>query len=323
MHTYRAQVVDDRIQLSPQEIATPEPGAHQLLVRVHAAGMNRGELLALHRKGASAPVPLGMEAAGEVLRAGPDTAPFQAGARVMGRCAGSYSEYALMDARDAMPIPERLSWTQAAALPIATMVVYDMLVAQGHLAAREWLLVAGISSGVGVTALQLAKALGARVIGTSGSERKLQVLKEQGLEVGLRTREPDFHDAVMAATDGRGANLVVNAVGGSVFSECLRSMALGGRLAMVGYLDGSQESALDLAALHSRRLTLFGVSSKQLTPEQRQRLVQGVVRDVLPLWADGRLAPLIDRTYAWDQLPQAVAYLESDTQLGKVVVTVA
>ena len=300
----------------------PEPGPHQLLIRVHAAGMNRGELLALHRRGPGTIVPLGMEAAGEVVRTGADTAPFQAGERVMGRCAAAYSEYALMDARDAMTIPESLSWTQAASLPIATMVVYDMLVGQGHLAAHEWLLVTGISSGVGVTALQLAKALDARVIGTSGSARKLRALTRQGLDVGLHTREPDFHEAVMEATQGHGANLAVNTVGGTVFSECVRSLALEGRLALVGYLDGSQESPLDLGALHARRLTVFGVSSKQLTPEQRHRLVQGVVRDVRPLWADGRLVPLIDRTFAWNELPQAVAYLESDEQLGKVVISV-
>jgi NADPH:quinone reductase-like Zn-dependent oxidoreductase len=323
MLTYRAQVIDGHIQVGLQEAPTPEPGPEQLLVRVHAAGLNRGTLIALHRAVESGtPVPLGMEAAGEVVRGGSHARAFRAGDRVMGRCAAGHSEYVLMDVHDAMRVPERLSWTQAAALPIVTMVVYDMLVAQGRLAAGEWLLVTGVSSGVGVAALQLAKALGAHVIGTSGSEEKLRHLKTLGLDVGLATRRPDFHDAILAATEGRGVDLAINTVGGSVFAECVRSLAFQGRLAMVGYLDGILECPLDLAALHSNRLTLFGVSSKKLSPAQRGRIVQGVTRDVLPLVDEGRLLPVIDKAFAWNELDRAIAYMESDAQLGKVVLTV-
>lgn len=320
MRAHTARIIDDHLRIEPRDIPTPQPGSRQLLVRVRAAGLNRGELLALRKQPSDTPTVLGIEAAGEVVQAGVDATPFRTGDRVMGRCRAAFADYALLDARDAMSVPGGLSWAQAAALPIAAMVVHDMLIAQGRLAKGEWLLVTGISSGVGVTALQLAKALGARVIGTSGSAEKLAALNHLGLDVGLRTRAPDFHDAVMAATDGRGVDLVVNIAGGSVFAECVRCLAFEGRLATVGYMDGVLEGRLDLAALHARRLTIFGVSSKGCGPEQRQRIVQGVVDRILPLVADGRLAPAIDRTFSFDELAAAIARMESNEQLGKIVV---
>jgi len=187
----------------------------------------------------------------------------------MGRCAGAFAEYALMDAREAIAMPPGLSWEEAAAVPLTFMTAHDMLIAQGKLAAGEWLLVTGISSGVGVAALKTAKVLGARVIGTSGSAEKLEKLKVLGLDVGLRTRSADFCDAVMQATGGRGANLVVNNVGGSVFAECVRALAFE---ATVGHMGGVMKAEIDIDALHAKRLTLFGVSNKLRNAEQRAAL---------------------------------------------------
>lgn len=322
MRTYGAQLIDGRIRIERQDVPTPQPGPRQLLIRMRAAGLNRGELLALHAqpRPSGQTASLGIEAAGDVVQAGDDTLPFQIGDRIMGRCRGAFSDYVLIDVDDAMAVPERLSWSQAAAVPIATMVVYDMLMAQGRLAAGEWLLVAGISSGVGVAALQLAKALGARVIGTSGSAQKLADLERLGLDVGLCTRAADFRGAVMDATGGQGADLIVNIVGGTVFAECIRSLAFEGRLATVGYMDGVLEGQLDLAALHARRLTIFGVSSKGCGPARRRRIVQGVADQVLPLFADGRITPLIDKAFPFDDLAAAIAHMESDEQLGKIVI---
>jgi NADPH:quinone reductase-like Zn-dependent oxidoreductase len=200
------------------------------------------------------------------------------------------------------------------------MVVHDMLVAQGGLKAGEWLLVTGISSGVGVAALQAAKALGAKVMGTSGSREKLGRLSAMGLDVAIHTRKPDFHRQVMDATGGRGADLVVNNVGGTLFAECIRSLAYQGRLATVGYLDRVMKAELDLDALHAKRLRLFGVSNKHRTAEQRAETVRGFIADFLPYFADGRLQPLIDRVYPFDRLPEAQAYMESDAHMGKVAI---
>jgi len=184
----------------------------------------------------------------------------------------------------------------------------------------EWLLVTGVSAGVGVAALQAGKALGAKVIGTSGSAEKLKKLTALGLDVAVHTRQPDFHDAVMKATDGKGVNLVVNNVGGTVFAECIRCLAYEGRLATVGYLDGSMKGEIDLDALHSKRLKLFGVSNKLRTAPQRAATVEGFKRDFLPLFASGKLKPLVDRVYPFDKLPEAKQFMESNAQVGKIVI---
>jgi NADPH:quinone reductase-like Zn-dependent oxidoreductase len=225
-----------------------------------------------------------------------------------------------MDAREAVAVPANLSWEEAGCIPLAFMVVHDMLIAQGELKAGEWLLVTGISAGVGVAALQTAKALGARVIGTSGSAEKLEKLKAMGLDVGIRTRSGDFAEGVMKATGGKGANLVVNNVGGSVFAETIRALAYEGRHATVGYVDGVLKSELDIEALHTKRLTLFGVSNRLRTPEQRAVTVRGFAADVLPFIAQGKIRPVIDRVFAFSELPAAKAYMESNAHLGKIAV---
>jgi NADPH:quinone reductase len=307
LKAYFLQSAGGRMQLELRELPTPQPGPNQLLVKIHASSLNRGEFLG----GLGAAKPAGQEAAGEVSASGE---------KVMGRCVGGFAEYGLMDKSDAIPVPPNLSWEQAGAIPLAFMVVHDMLVAQGALKPGEWLLVTGISSGVGVAALQAAKAIGARVIGTSGSAEKLAKLKTLGLDLAIPTRKPEFHQQVMEATGGKGADLVVNNVGGTVFAECIRCLAYQGRLATVGYLDRTMKAEIDLDALHARRLRLFGVSNKHRSAEQRASTVRGVVTDFLPYFADGRIAPLIDRVFPFERLAEAKAYMESDAHLGKVAI---
>jgi NADPH:quinone reductase-like Zn-dependent oxidoreductase len=308
--------------LELRDAPTPEPGAGQILVRMRAAGLNRGELIVGHSvKAGGAAKAAGAEGAGEIAKLGTGVTGFKTSERVMGRCGGSFAEYSLIDAREAVAVPKNLSWEEAACVPLAFMVVHDMLIAQGRLRAGEWLLVTGISAGVGVAALQTAKALGAKVIGTSGSAEKLEKLKAMGLDVGIRTRSGDFAEAVMKATDGKGVNLVVNNVGGSVFAETVRALAYEGRHATVGYVDGVLRSELDIEALHTKRLTLFGVSNRLRTPEQRAVTVRGFAADILPFIAAGKIRPVIDRVFPFSELPAAKAYMESNAHVGKIVVT--
>lgn len=324
MQSWWMRMTEADTLLELRDSATPSPGPRQLLVRMRAAALNRGEFILGHGVYGKAGSwkAIGSEGAGDVAAIGAEVTDFHPGDRVMGRCTGAFSEYALMESAEAMAVPTNMSWEDAAAIPLVFLVTYDMLVLQGRLKAGEWLLVNGVTSGVGVASLQLGKALGARVIGTSGSAGKLAALTELGLDGAICTRKPDFVQAVLDATDQRGADLIVNTVGGSMFAEDVRAMAFEGRLATVGYVDGVTDSTIDLATLHAKRLTLFGVSNKLRTLQQRSAAIPRFVADVLPLFASGRIVPRIDGVFGFAQLKEAKARMEAGAHIGKIVLRI-
>lgn len=324
MQSWWMQMTDAETVLEARDTPMPQPGPGQLLVRMRAAALNRGEFVlghGLHGKAGTWKA-IGGEGAGEVVAVGEGVIGFKPGDGAMGRCAGAFAQYALMEQAEAIVKPQTLSWKEAASVPLTFLVSYDMLVLQGRLKAGDWLLINGVTSGVGVASLQLGKALGAKVIGTSGSARKLEVLKPLGLDEGLCTRAADFAPAIMEATSQHGADLIVNTVGGSVFAENIRALAFEGRLATVGYVDGVLHADIDLEALHAKRLTVFGVSNKLRTKEQRSAALPRFRAEVMPLIAAGRIKPQIDQVFDFSRLRQAKERMEAGAHVGKIVLTI-
>jgi NADPH:quinone reductase-like Zn-dependent oxidoreductase len=326
MKSYWMHIDDVPNPIELRDVPMPVAGPTQALVKVHAAGLNRGEFIRGHGlHGSQGAKAIGMEAAGEIVAVGDKVnsmSSFKVGDRVMARCGASFSEYALMNVQEMMAVPDSLSWEQAASIPITFLVTYDLLVQQGKLKSNDWLLINGVSSGVGVASFQMGKVLGAKVIGTSGSQTKLNQLKPLGLDLGICSRSADFYATVMSTTEGKGVQLVVNTVGGSVFEESFKCLSFQGRLGTVGYVDGVLHAPLDIEALHAKRLTLFGVSNKMRSPDQRAEPVQGFIKDILPAFAEGKIHACIDSVFEFKDLEGAKARMESNSHVGKIVLKV-
>lgn len=318
MKSWWTRSQNGQLSLEARDAPVPQPGAGEILVRVHAAALNRGEFNPRYHPDGSDRIG-GQEAAGEVHAVGADVTRFKPGDRVMGRAKSGYAEFSLMTDYEALPVPACLSWEQAAGVPLVFLVTYDMLVRYGKLKAGEWLLATAVSSGVGVACLQTAKLLGAKVIGTSGSKDKLERLEKIGLDAGIATRKPDFADEVKRITGGTGANVIVNSVGGSLFGECLRSLAFMGRFATVSTIDNVTKCEIDIAALHANRWELFGASNRFNPPALRAEAVRGFVRDVLPGIADGRIVPVVDSVFDFNELPAARDRMLANAQVGKII----
>jgi NADPH:quinone reductase-like Zn-dependent oxidoreductase len=310
------------------EVQRPVVPPGQILIRVHASSINRAEFRRLHnlRTEPGKPAPEarvgGGDAAGEIVELGAGVTGWKPGERAMGRCAGGFAEYALVDAREAMPVPAALSWEEAACIPVVFVVVHDALFASGQLHKGETVLVTAAPSGVGVTTLVLAKYLGATVIGTSRSAEKLERLKTHGLDVGVVTGSDGFAAAIAPAIGENGVDMVVDNIGGDVLAPSIAALAVGGRFVTIGRMSGVLTGELDVDRLAERRLHLYGVSNRLRTAAQRAQSMRRFVADLLPALGDGLIRPIIDRCFPLDDLPVAQAHVEADRHVGKVVIQV-
>ena len=314
---------DHKNVLEFRDVPVPQPKAGELVIKVHASALNRGELFVggvVH----GGPEKLGGgEASGVVHAIGEGVTGVKVGDAVFGRVRGGFAEYAVMDIAQMMPKPAHLSWEEAAAIPISFITAWEMIYQFGKLQKGETVLIMGVSSGAGMASIQLAKLIGARSIGTSGSQEKIEKLKTIGLDFGIATRKPDFADKVKELNGGKGIDLVINAVGGSVFAECMRTLGYRGRLATVGYVDNVFKAEIDLNAVHAWRLEVFGVSNAHLPASGKAEAAAGFKRDVLPAIMDGRIKPLIDSIFSFDELPAAKARMDSSAMVGKIAVKIA
>jgi NADPH2:quinone reductase len=321
----RAIVVGDAgVEL--RDIPQPVPGAGEVLVRIRAAGLNRAELAiaAGHRHGSQggSGTVIGLEWAGEVAALGSGVQGLREGDRVMGSGGGSYAEYTVSDAESMLPIPDGMSFEEAATLPIALRTMHDALVTNGRLTQGEAVLIQGASSGVGLMALQIARYLGAGlVIGTSTHAGRRARLGEFGADVALDTSQDGWVDAVLDATGGRGVAVLVDQVSGRLVNDSMRATAVLGRIVNVGRLGGTHaDFDFDLHAL--RRISYIGVTFRTRSAEEVREINRRMHRDLWPAVTEGKLRLPIDRRFPLEQAAEALAHMRANQHLGKIVLTV-
>ncbi|HEY8565500.1 MAG TPA: NAD(P)H-quinone oxidoreductase [Beijerinckiaceae bacterium] len=305
------------------EASVPSPGPGQVLVEVAAAGINRPDCL--QRAGGYPPPPgatdiPGLEIAGRVVAVGEGV-----GAPVVGEtvCAlvisGGYAEYALADAALCLPVPKPLSLVEAGGVPETYFTVYDNVFTRGRLAAGETLLVHGGSSGIGSTAIQLAKAAGATVYATAGSPEKCRFCEDLGAAAAIDYRAQDFVAEVKRLTEGRGVDVILDMVGAPYAMRNIACLAVEGRLVQIAFLQGSRPEGFDLQPIMLKRLTVTGSTLRPRSTALKAKIAEGLRRDVWPLLESGAVKPIVHATFPLEQARDAHALMESSAHLGKIV----
>ncbi len=305
----------------------PAPKADEVLIRVQAAGVNRPDVA--QRQGLYPPPPnasplLGLEVAGEGVAAGAEVRGSRIGDRV---CAltngGAYAEYCVAPEAQCLPWPEGYDAIRAAALPENFFTVWANVFGHGRLARGESLLVHGGTSGIGVTAIQLARAFGATVYATAGSDEKVAACARLGAAAAINYRTEDFYEAIKRLTDGRGVDVVLDMVGAPYVARNLRCLAMDGRLVQIAFLQGSKVENFDLMPVMTRRLTITGSTMRPRTTAQKGAIAAALREHVWPLLAQGRCAPLIHAVFPLAEVGAAHALMESSAHVGKIMLRVA
>ena len=301
----------------------PRPG--EVLIKVAAAGINRPDLL--QRQGAYPAPPgasdlPGLEVAGTIAALGEGVTAPAVGASV---CAlvpgGGYAEYCTVDARLCLPLPAGYDMVRAAALPETLFTVWHNVVERGRLKAGERFLVHGGAGGIGTTAIQLAKALGAEVFATAGGAAKAKACAELGADHAIDYTTQDFVEAIKTATAGKGVDVILDMIGGDYMTRNLRSLAVEGRLVSIAFLKGSS-AELNLMPVMLKRLTLTGSTLRPQSNDAKARMAKGLADTVWPLLDQGRIKPLIHATFPLAEAVEAHRLMESNTHIGKIVLTV-
>lgn len=311
--------------LELQERPLPEPGAGEVRVRILVAGLNRADLLQRQGKypappGAPSDIP-GLEIMGVVDAVGANVTAWQPGQRVFGLVGGgAYAEYIVTHERLLAPVPDNLSDEDAGAIPEAFMTAHDALFTQANLAMGERVLIHAIGSGVATAALQLAKAVGCTVYGTGRSPDKIARAREMGLDVALPL--PAFASALQEATNGAGVNVIVDFVGQPYFEQNLQALATQGRFVQVGTMAGST-AQINLGLLMHKRLRIVGTVLRSRLLEEKAFVTRRFTEQVVPLLASGVVKPVVDKVFLLEEAAQAQAYMESNSNFGKVLLRVA
>lgn len=307
------------------DVPRPSPKGPQVLVKVHACGMNRADLGMArgHAHGAAGGVGtvLGMEWAGEIVELGPEASGVKVGDRVMGSGAGGYAEYAVTDHGRLFHIPAAMSFAEAASLPLALTTMHNAVVTNGALQPGQSVLVQGASSGVGLMAQQIARLKGAKlVIGSSTNPERRAQLTEHGADLAVDTGDSGWVEQVLDATGGAGVDLVIDQVSGALTSRTLAATKVLGRIINVGRLGGSHaDFDFDLHA--ARRIHYIGVTFRTRSIEEIRDIFREVKRDIWPAVESGKLRLPITRTFAFDDIAEAVEFMAANRHFGKIVLT--
>lgn len=306
------------------ERPVPQPAAGEILVRVHAGGINRPDVF--QRLGNYPPPPgasdiLGLEIAGEVVACGKGATDFAPGDRVMALVAsGGYAEYAVVAQDNALPVPDGLSMIEAGAIPETYFTVWTNMFDRGGLQPGEAVLIHGGSSGIGTTAIQLAKAFGATVFVTAGSQEKCEACLKLGADRAINYREEDFVAVVKEATSGKGVPLIIDMVGGDYIGRNYDAAATEGRIVQIAFLKGGK-AEVDFRRLMVKRLHHTGSTLRPRSVAQKAEIAHSLREKVVPLLAEGRCKPIIDSTFPLAEVAKAHARMDSSAHIGKIVLT--
>jgi putative PIG3 family NAD(P)H quinone oxidoreductase len=312
--------------LAPEERPVPVPGATEVLVRVRAAGVNRPDVM--QRKGQYPPPPgapdiPGLEIAGDVVAVGGNVTRWKIGDKICALVSGGgYAEYCVTDEATALPVPKGFSYVEAAALPETFMTVWHNVFERGALKSGETFLVHGGSSGIGTTAIILAKAFGATVIATAGSPEKCEACRKLGADVAIDYNKEDFVAVTKEATDKNGANLILDMIGGDYVDRNFEAAAVDGRIVQIATQKGTKVTA-DLRRLMLKRLTLTGSTLRARPVADKAAIARALEAKVWPLLEAGKVRPVIDSTYPLAKASEAHARMETSLHIGKIMLEVA
>jgi len=313
--------------LEVRDVPRPVPGEGEVLVRVRASALNRADLLQRRGNypappGAPQDVP-GLEIAGEVVGRGPGTGRWSIGDRVFGIVGGGgNADFATTPEDELAAIPPSLSWEEAAAIPEAFITAHDALITQAAMRPGECVLIHAVGSGVGLAAVQLVRALGGRALGTARTQDKVDRARPLGLENGVVVGKEAaaFVEPVRRWTDGRGADVVIDLVGGDYIAADVSAAALKGRIMLVGLLAG-RSTTVDLGGILRQRLTIRGTVLRSRPAHEKVEATRAFARDLLPLLASGKVKPLIERVFPLERIREAHELMESNATFGKIVIT--
>jgi NADPH2:quinone reductase len=309
-----------------REVPAPSPKGDLVLVKVHGSGTNRGELLARptfrSSNPALKPMPGGIEFAGEITAVGPDATGWHVGERVMGRAPGSYAEFVAVNPVQLMRIPDSLSWAEAASIPNVFVTAHDAIATAAEFKSGESVMITAAASGVGTAAIKLARFLGAEtIIATTRAAAKRDNLTELGADLAIDASKAGWVNEVLAATEKRGVDVIIDNVGGAMLADNIRALAIKGRLVSVGRNAGNiGECDLDQVAF--KRASIIGVTFRTRSPQESFLCSERFAAGCLDAFRSGALKPVLDRTFPFDRIADAHAYMLSDAQVGKIVLTI-